>query len=144
MIQALHNSGRFSTVFESGNFLTVRSALEKLCEELDQNGLCPDMVQRTEIIVAEVANNIVEHGCPDSRNIACTLKWRISGKTLLIMISDHGLEIPNLIFSKQIELPDITSLPEGGVGLGLIQTLCDSLRCKRIKGQNFLLFKISQ
>lgn len=144
MTHRLHNSGRFSTVFERGDFLTVRSALEALCVELDQNGLCSDMVQRTEIIVAEVANNIVEHGCTSSRNIARTLKWRIAGTTLCIMVSDHGREIPDTVFREQIGFPDSAQLPEGGFGLGLIQTLCDSLRYKRIKGRNYLLLKISQ
>ena len=140
-----HRMGRLRKQCAAQDFSAVRCTVQDVCSQLTAYAVPPEAVENVELVLAEVMNNIAEHGCANSHigNMYC-IRWRRLKRYLYIQIEDSG---PPLPLSLVIEAPlncDPSFLPVGGVGWGLIHMISDQLRYKRRDNRNFLLlsFKI--
>ncbi|MFI5662494.1 ATP-binding protein [Streptomyces sp. NPDC051684] len=79
---------------------------------------CPDLTERAELVVAELAANAVTHGRLPGRDFRLTLTDAAAPDHLRIEITDaRGDLLPD-------PSPTNTPLPTGGRGLLLVSTLC--------------------
>ncbi len=96
----------------------------------------------TELVLAEVLNNIVEHayaGC--SGRIALSLDLGASG--LAVRITDNGLAMPGgAVPAGLLPTDPAATLPEGGFGWFLIRSLTRDLAYDRKNGRNHLSFTL--
>lgn len=136
--------------------VTVREALAFLRERFDGSA-AEEVIARLELALAEVLNNICEHG---ARHDAV----RLGGRThtplihlcvarhtggIACAITDDGKPLPATCLTSQnlpfpllssSDMPDISDVPEGGYGWFLIQDLTASLSYFREGRRNFLAF----
>lgn len=98
-----------------------------------------------ELVLAEVLNNIVEHGYRDLAPGRIEIDLRHSGTWLDCRIVDGGRPMPDLA-PPDCPLPAadvaIDDLAEGGWGWTLIRELTDDLRYQRENGRNRLSFRV--
>jgi serine/threonine-protein kinase RsbW len=95
---------------------------------------------KVELVLAEVLNNIAEHGGRESLNHPISLKWYTSDR-LCINVINAGRCIPTgTITNAQMPNLDteIDNLPEGGFGWALVDILCSKVRSKRRGSLNTL------
>ena len=136
--------------------LTVREALAFLRERFDGSA-AEDVMAKVELALAEVLNNICEHG---SQHDALRLGGRVHAPLIHLCVARHtggiacaitddGQPLPPACLDPQTLpyiLPDppgedaISMLPEGGYGWYLIQDLTASLSYFREGRRNFLAF----
>lgn len=91
-----------------------------------------------EVIVEEIATNVMKYGGIPPRAEACTLMLRTTGDTLEIRFSDRGgpfdpLQLPEVDTSKPIE-----DRPIGGLGIHFIKKLTDTQHYEYKDGENIL------
>jgi serine/threonine-protein kinase RsbW len=123
----------------------VRRALATAVDTLEALGLDPDNVDLSELVLAEVLNNVVEHAFADRGHGVVELEaWRAGG-ALLVRIRDDGMPMPGG------EAPPVgrhdltregTELPEGGFGWGIIRELTRDVRYRRDGARNELSFAV--
>lgn len=124
--------------------LSVRHALRTaLARFLRQ--LSPDQAGTLELVLAEVLNNIVEHGYKDTATGTITLSLVRDHRGLSCSISDDGVELPPnclTIGRQDAARPLPQALPEGGFGWFLIHDLVEDLGYHRANGRNLLAFRL--
>lgn len=141
-IPPMPERGDIAIRFETGEF-AVRKALATLMGRLALLRLAPDTLGQVEIVVAEVLNNIVEHGYDDAGEIA--LGVSVLPERLRFTTVDEGGALPQHLLNSGA-MPDIPAdpldIPEGGFGWALIRELTDDLTYRRLDGRNHLTFSI--
>ncbi|WP_223631913.1 ATP-binding protein [Rhodobacter sp. TJ_12] len=124
--------------------LAVRTALRTaLARFLRQ--LTPDEAGTLELVLAEVLNNIVEHGYGETGHGTITLSLVRDHRGLSCSISDDGVELPPACLARSIDdthRPEPHTLPEGGFGWFLIHDLVEDLGYHRENGRNLLAFRM--
>ncbi|TKA96123.1 ATP-binding protein [Cereibacter changlensis] len=131
------DGGEIGLAFDS-NLLAVRAALRRLLDTPPLDGLDEEARWRAELVLAEVLNNVVEHGQPRGR---IAVRLRLEGEALAFRISDHGLPLPHGRLPEGV-LSAPATLPEGGFGWPLIRALASDLEYRRAEGVNHLSFRI--
>lgn len=136
--------------------MTVRDALTFLRERFDGSA-ADDVISRVELALAEVLNNICEHG---SRDEAQRLGGRVHSPLIHLCVvrhvggiacavTDDGRPLPPecldprtlpYVGTPQDGADAVLMLPEGGFGWYLIQDLTASLSYFREGRRNFLAF----
>lgn len=143
---------RFSRLLPASP-MSVRRALTDVCRFM--RPACPeDALGRLELVLAEVLNNIVEHGigagraagaAPDraiARARAVHLLVSRETEGLRCVITDTGVLLPAECLAPR-SLPRCEpELPEGGFGWYLIQDLARDLTYSRRDGRNRLAFTL--
>ena len=104
-----------------------------------------DAIGRLELVLAEVMNNVTEHGAGDRPRAAPVIHLCIVSHDcgLACALTDDGRRLPvDCLLPRG--LPQLTSkeLPEGGFGWYLIQDLTQELCYYREDRRNFLAFRI--
>ncbi|QUJ76484.1 ATP-binding protein [Sulfitobacter albidus] len=129
-----------------GSEAAVREGLAEVMAHLAPLALSPDDSGTVELVLAEALNNIVEHALAQT----CELHdIRVEGRRdpagLHLLISDPGTPMPGgqapAGAPPQIDLPTQT-LPEGGFGWFMIQTLAQDVRYARIGAENRLSLRL--
>ena len=130
-----------------GTFAHVSDHLKKLQVELERNAVEPEPKDDILIVLAELLNNIVEHGyCASGKgNIHLTVHAhkRPDKNAVYIRTIDQGPPVPAdaLIGASLPSLTkDIQHMPEGGFGWFMIHTLTDSINYERIDDENRFTF----
>jgi serine/threonine-protein kinase RsbW len=119
--------------------LSVRDGLACLTAAAPVANLPADHRATTELVLAEVLNNVAEHAYPlGGGTVAVSL--RLTGIGLSCLVADTGLPMPDGTLPKGF-LPRV-DLPEGGFGWHLIRSLTQNLHYARSDGQNRLSFVI--
>ena len=93
-------------------FADVRHALDDLCHRLSNDINDAAKVAEIEIVLAEILNNIVEHGGTSAYQYPVEISWDI-GTEIAFMIRDTGRPYPQLRLPAP-DLPNCDDLPEGG------------------------------
>lgn len=123
----------------------VREVLLAMTRSPPLSGLPPDQRSVVELVLAEVLNNVAEHGYGGGTgDITVTLSQCRAGLSCVVI--DQGRAMPdgrlppgNLPLTAGVPLAD---LPEGGFGWHLIRSLTANLRYDRERNQNRLSFLI--
>ena len=89
-------------------------------------------------MLVEALNNVVEHAYLEKSGSAIHIELEMADQNALIKITDNGIAAPGSVLIEESELPDITTLPEGGWGLCLIQALADNIEYHRYPSHNVL------
>lgn len=129
----------------SGVF-AARKALAKLLDGLAPLQLDSADADSIKMVLAEVLNNIVEHGYPNPQEpgpieVQCTLV----GNGLDIALTDTGEPMPNgepPIGNAPNTNVQFADLPEGGFGWFLIKMFAQNITYKRTGSINTLAFHL--
>lgn len=128
----------------------VRQALHDWRRWIESMNASSDLVSRAEIVLAEVLNNITEHGYAgqDGAAVPVALRCRISAQGLHVSVVDQGRPAPADLGRKACLPPaspaanGIDSLPEGGFGWFLIRELTCNLHLESDEDGNRLCFVV--
>ncbi|MFT3687661.1 ATP-binding protein [Paenirhodobacter sp.] len=120
----------------------VRLALKQTLERLVSK-LSPEEAGALELVLAEVCNNIVEHGYANHASGTIALSIYPEGESLLCTVGDRGNALPR----RCLDAPDRArpcpeELPEGGFGWFLIRDLVQDLHYCRDGNRNLLVFRL--
>lgn len=99
----------------------------------------------TEIVLAEVLNNIVEHGYQASNLGSILVSVLCNDDMISLETRDYGVPMPGLTppDPEQEALPmAVEDLPEGGFGWFFIRTLSSHMECRRSGKQNIFCVQI--
>lgn len=133
--------GHFHSVLQAEP-LAIRQTLLALRDFFNSN--CDAAtVDRLELVMAEVLNNIAEHShsatphARPRRKIRIDVRCRSGGMCCVVM--DNGARIPDACFLPRCLPPVSDALPDGGFGLCLVRALAGKVRYARLAGRNLLL-----
>lgn len=125
--------------------LSVRAALRAALARFMRQ-MTHDEAGTLELVLAEVLNNIVEHGYGDNGHGTITLSMVRDRRGLSCSVSDDGVELPAdcLLHADTVQdlRPQPDHLPEGGFGWFLIRDLAEDLGYHRSNGRNLLAFRL--
>lgn len=127
---------------------STRLTLHKWRSAMETAGICPDVTARAEIVLAEVLNNIAEHGQQEGRIGWVDLRCDICPSGLQVVVADQGRPMPPHLLSPPQETPcprgdvSLSDLPEGGFGWAIIRCLTCDLHLQSHEGGNTLSFVI--
>lgn len=115
--------------------------VSKTCGELrsflNENSTDKDVCDKIEICAAEALNNIIRHAYKGEEGKDIWMDVIKEEDKLTIIIKDEGIERRNPGKRYLIVDPDdIDALPEGGMGLFLINQIMDENNYKREKDKN--------
>ena len=123
----------------------ARRAVMHVVASLADTEMAPSQPGDVELALAEVVNNIVEHGYAGRPSGAIRITCEPCGDYLLVSVRDQGRCIPGGLPTgcpPDVEVP-VKDLPEGGFGWMLIRTLANSLSYSREGDQNRLDMQFS-
>lgn len=106
------------------------------------NGLEKSVCSEIEICLTEAINNIVKHAYEENFTQSINVKITLKEKLIKLELTDHGISRrefrkPTLEFDPN----DIENLPEGGMGLYIIDQLMDEISYKTENGVNIFTMK---
>lgn len=131
--------------FES-TYENVSRHLEHVKCALDQNGVKTTCQEDVLIVLAEVLNNIVEHGYAEAADGEISLKVNLNKDSVRISTRDYGPPIPTNTLTAS-RLPDhgetLEDFAEGGFGWFMIHSLTHDMNYERMSGANLLTFSIA-
>lgn len=127
--------------------LAVRSLLARAMRALSGWGYPPQGRGAVELVLAEVLNNVAEHGYGQRDGGLVRLELRLTGGQLACTVTDHGAPYPGGTLPAGRPAPvnrPTDALPEGGFGWHLIREMTAELRYTRKDNRNelTLLFRV--
>lgn len=137
------NCDLFRQVF-SAEPSAVRVALRRAVARFARR-ITPDDAGTLELALAEVLNNVVEHGYAGLPPGPVRLDLRRAGAALHCLVEDQGHPMPGRILPEGAMPPVATTaggLAEGGWGWALIRDLTTDICYTRENGRNRLTFRI--
>lgn len=105
-----------------------------------------DVAGSVEIVLAEILNNIGEHGYSAGCVGRIRLSLMLDKSDLFCTVSDRGDEIPAGLFQTgppRCSRPVPADLPEGGFGTFLIRDLTREIHYRREDGCNLITFHMT-
>ena len=122
----------------------VRDALRRAVARFARR-ITPEDAGTLELALAEVLNNVAEHGYAGLPPGPVQLDLRRAGGDLHCVVEDEGHPMPGLVLpegSLQPVAATVEGLAEGGWGWALIRDLTTDIRYTREDGRNRLTFRI--
>ena len=127
----------------TGAFKNVSSVCFMLKTFCDENGVPEDKIREVELSLAEALNNIIKHAYKRVETNKIDIQFKYEDNRLEIVLTDYGEARKNL--NKPVlefDPDDVNSLPEGGMGLFIIEQLMDENKYLRVGNKNiFTLVK---
>ncbi|TAE23349.1 MAG: ATP-binding protein [Candidatus Kapaibacterium sp.] len=118
------------------NVALVGQAINTICTSV----CSASTAYQVELAAVEICNNIIEHAYSKSYgNIDILLK--LEGTELSLQFTDSGASMPETAQAPpQLDFDPLNrpDLPEGGMGLYLIETIMDSSDYQRLENKNIL------
>ena len=120
---------------------TVRETLIALGERLHPH-ISSDLMGRSELVLAELLNNIAQHGRADRKAPKPMVHLSVVAQSdgLACSVSDDGGVLPRVCLNSQP--PEPCHHPEGGFGWFLIGHLTQSLAYFREEERNYVAFTV--
>ncbi len=117
------NTKSFTINSEYKNVSSVCFITKTFCEE---NYLNEEKIKEIELSLAEALNNIIKHAYKGDQANKIEVNMQIEESKFKVVFTDYGLPRKN-IGKPVLEFDpnDIDSLPEGGMGLFIIEQLMD-------------------
>lgn len=121
----------------SSELSQIRDAAETLREFGQEHQLDENISGQLELILVEALNNIIEHAYQGAAGHPIEVDFSLVSDEIIMTLQDEGTTAPDAVVNKT--MPDEQSLPEGGWGLYLIQTLADRLEFSEKNGRNTMV-----
>lgn len=124
---------------------SVRHALQSVTEVLRELPLDDAQMGVTEIVLAEVLNNVAEHAYAGEARGLIEVEVEELNRALRFRIRDDGLPMPDHRLPPGLSQDfDVATedLPEGGFGWLLIHELTEGLTYRRAGDRNELVYRI--
>lgn len=128
--------------------VSIRLALRQWRQAMQDAEICPDVTARAETVLAEVLNNIAEHGQDEGQAGWIDLHCDMIPSGLQLVVTDEGRPMPpHLLYPPQHRSPapdaySLADLPEGGFGWSIIRCLTSDLQHQGHAGGNRLSFVV--
>ncbi len=134
------SSKNFTVNSEYKNVSSVCFIVKTFCED---NHIPDAKIREIELCTAEALNNIIKHAYKGNEKNIIEINIEFMDNKLTIDLKDDGFERMNLSKPKlEFDPTDIDSLPEGGMGLFIIEQLMDENKYVRDGNKNiFTLVK---
>lgn len=113
--------------------LTQMVALRQALREHAGGQLPPELIDRMELALCEVFSNIVRHGTSARRGAGIQVRMAVCAQGLCVDVFDESAAFER---PATIATPGEDPWAEGGMGLGLIEALCDEVSYSRAHGFN--------
>jgi serine/threonine-protein kinase RsbW len=127
---------------------SIRLALRQWRQAMQAAEICPDVTARAETVLAEVLNNIAEHGQDEGTVGWIDLYCDMIPSGLQLVVTDQGHPMPPYLLCAPKHnsfAPDdysLADLPEGGFGWSIIRCLTSDLQHQSHAGGNRLSFVV--
>lgn len=119
----------------------VRRALADCIASLRALGVSDGQIVNMEVVLAEVLNNVVEHGYADVEDGKIFLRIVAEDQTLRILCRDNGVPMPGLNAPDpgppDLDVP-LNELQEGAFGWFMIRAIAADIKYERQDGCNYL------
>ena len=117
------NSKNFSINSEYKNVSSVCFIVKTFCED---NNVSEAYIREIELSIAEALNNIIKQAYKGDESKVIEVNVEVDESKVEIILTDFGGPRENLDKPKlEFDPNDIDSLPEGGMGLFIIEQLMD-------------------
>ena len=118
----------------------VSTLLNEIAHWMAQIGALDNKITNVQIVLAEVLNNVIEHGFESENSGTVEIEIKVFDDSLVIQVSDNGMEFtpPNITQTPLQDITDIDGLPEGGFGWFLIHEITSSFEFYRMDNKNYL------
>ncbi|MBN1301781.1 MAG: ATP-binding protein [Melioribacteraceae bacterium] len=129
---------------------TIKSRYSKVTDLINRlrlmnvYGTIKDKIKgEIELCLVEALNNVVKHSYKEDPNHTIQIEFEIIRERIIIKIIENGLKRNNTDRPKlEFDPDDIENLPEGGMGLYIIDQLMDKTEYQSVNGQNiFTMYK---
>ncbi|MBU1096184.1 MAG: ATP-binding protein [Bacteroidetes bacterium] len=101
------------------------------------NKICDKVRGEIEICLVEALNNVVRHSYKEKEDNVIDLELTSTNDSFEIIITEYGLARPKLSKPElNFDPEDIENLPEGGMGLFLIDQIMDFTEYNSVNGTN--------
>ena len=132
----------FETYSIESKYKNVNTTADNIKEFCLSNGISESLCNDIVICVIEALNNIITHSYLKDETKLIDIDIELKNSEFIIGISDNGIartnfEKPTLDFDPE----DIDNLPEGGMGLFIIDNLMDSTSYRSSNGKNIFTMK---
>ncbi len=128
------DSKKFIINSEYKNVNSVCFITKTFCED---HLISENCIREIELSLAEALNNIIKHAYKGEENNTIEIFIEIADRKLRIVLTDNGIERSNLEKpTLDFDPSDIDSLPEGGMGLFIIEQLMDETKYIRDGNKN--------
>lgn len=119
------------------NIPLVGAIVNKLCSFTPLSEL---ESYKIELCVVEACNNSIEHAYKNQCNHEIEIEISLSIDQIKFQICDYGKPMNGQIKVTKFEFDpnDIKNLPEGGMGLYIMNCIMDEVRYQRGRGKNIL------
>lgn len=127
----------------AADHMAVRDALRTILAQIIAH-IPADDAGTLELLLAEILNNIVEHGSVSAQTASITVSVDPQKHALACEVCDPGIALPErlLVPPSPTPAPCGDHLPEGGFGWALIHDLAHNLTYRRTAGRNHLSFHL--
>lgn len=141
----VENRAEFHRHFTSDP-LAVADVIETLIKQFQDYCLHDPVVANIEIVLSEVINNINEHAYRGELGRPIEIHAQAQPSGIAFLLVDCGIEMPGGAIPDHM-LPDlsgdVTLLPEGGFGMGMIRQVAHDVKYVRKNGENHLSFRVT-
>ena len=129
--------------------LRIRLSLESSLENVRLAGMCASGICReleineddayeVELALCEAVNNAIRHAYKSELGHLVEVEVEVDEEALRFRVSDTGIAMdPALLGGQETEYPQgIEDLADGGMGLGIIKNIMDSVEYSSNQGKN--------
>lgn len=125
---------RFSIESKYENVVLVSDDIHKFCAE---NGVSEDDCTQLEICLMEALNNVIRHAYKETAGKLIEIDVLVADEKIIVTIFDTGLSRTSTEKATlEFDPDDIEHLPEGGMGLFIIESIMDSTEYLSEDGTN--------
>ncbi len=124
------------------NLFNVQVLAKNLRDFCLDNNIDENTTSVLELMLVEAVNNIVEHAHKGKSGFVIDAQFKIDEREVTIIIIDDGSYFLDTKNKHQvITIPEnaVDELPEGGWGLGLIESIADNVEKYNVNGTNILV-----
>ncbi|HHC74132.1 MAG TPA: ATP-binding protein [Thiothrix sp.] len=119
-------------------FSQVKNVSERLYQFAKMEHIDEMLLGQLELLLVEAVNNVIEHAYRNQAGHPIYITFTKSATEIIFMIKDQGRPLPDDLSTRNKEMPNATSLPEGGWGLSLIYALANRVEFSRQNETNTL------
>lgn len=137
------NSAHSGSIAIASDLMQVAGLAKRVREFMAAQHVSASDANEIEICVVEAVNNAIEHGYNFELGHQVEVELVVAGDSLVIEMRDWGEPFDPVVLAKakrpSFDAMDIDTLPERGMGLGIIKEVMTKVEHQRRDGANVLI-----